>query len=385
MATSDSLCPSCKTPLPDDTSYCRMCGLTTPPEGAARQEIEVNTVEAVYRSALQEAIGDDFELRGLIGLGGMGIVYGAWDVRLRRRVAIKALRYDLFPTKTLIERFYREARTVAGLRHPHIIPIYHIGEGADLVYMVMPRIEGESLKGLLEREKQLSINEATRIFTETAEALGAAHEAGVIHRDVKPDNIMLEGKRRSVQLMDFGIAKSLTAVDFTLTAMGVVIGTPHYMSPEQADGHADIDHRTDIYSLGVVAFQVLTGRLPFTGPSPQSLIAQHRTEKPPRLSSIRAEVPHQLEAIVSRCLAKRAQDRWSGAGELVTALARVPTAPGNRSGKRSQVRLVMDRAHLWISQGSHRLQILLIVLAGIVAALPTIGQSFYWDAMDFCR
>ncbi len=114
---------------------------------------------------MQEAIGDDFELRGLIGRGGMGIVYGAWDVRLRRRVAIKALRYDLFPTKTLIERFYREARTVAGLRHPHIVPIYHIGEGAGLVYMVMPRIEGESLRDLLEREKQLSIREATRIFT----------------------------------------------------------------------------------------------------------------------------------------------------------------------------------------------------------------------------
>src|SRR5262249_15406715 len=217
---------------------------------------------------LSQALGGVYTLEGEIGRGGMGVVYRARDERLQRRVAIKVLPPELAFQSDIRARFTREAQTAARLSHPHIVPIHTVGEGEGLVYFVMGYVDGESVGGRIKRRGQLPVEEARRIMKETADALGAAHSLGVIHRDIKPDNILLEGTRGRVMVTDFGIAKALSqASGATLTGAGVAIGTPSFMSPEQAAGEREIDGRSDLYSLGIVAYQMLTGELPFYAPT----------------------------------------------------------------------------------------------------------------------
>jgi serine/threonine-protein kinase len=193
---------------------------------------------------LKEALGDTYTIEGEIGGGGMGVVYRARDERLQRRVAIKVLPPELAFQREIRERFTREAQTAARLQHPHIVPIHDVGEGNGLVYFVMGLVEGESLGGRIRRRGKLPPEEARRIMKETADALSAAHAVSVIHRDIKPDNILLEGTRGRVMVTDFGIAKALsTGSGATLTGVGVAIGTPSYMSPEQAAGDCSIRSR----------------------------------------------------------------------------------------------------------------------------------------------
>src|SRR3989454_1118144 len=214
----------------------------------------------------------------------MGVVYHARDERLKRQVAIKVLPPELaFPEEIRI-RFLREAESPAGVAPPRVVPIPWGGGGPDgLVFLVMAYVDGEPLSERLKRRGRLPPEEARRILIETADALGAAHALGVIHRDVKPDNILLEGSRGRVVVTDFGIAKALSSTTgpATLTATGVAIGTPHYMSPEQAAGDREIDGRSDIYSLGVVSYQMLTGELPFHAPTVPGILMKHITERAP--------------------------------------------------------------------------------------------------------
>src|SRR5436853_726828 len=219
---------------------------------------------------LSQALGSSYTLDREIGRGGMGVAYHARDERLKRAVAVKVLPPELGVREEIRMRFLREAETAARLSHPHIVPIHSVGEGPDgLVYVVMAFVDGESVAGKLKRRGRLPSEEARRIMLETSDALGAAHALGIIHRDVKPDNILLEGSRGRVVVTDFGIAKALSSTtgSATLTATGVAIGTPHYMSPEQAAGDREVDGRSDIYSLGVVSYQMLTGELPFQAPT----------------------------------------------------------------------------------------------------------------------
>src|SRR2546422_9063903 len=230
----------------------------------------MNDADKALATRLSQALGSSYTLEGEIGRGGMGVVFNARDERLKRQVAVKVLPPDLAFREEIRLRFLREAETAARLSHPHIVPIHSVGEGPDgLVYFVMAYVDGESLGAKLKRRGRLPPDEARRIMLETADALGAAHALGIIHRDVKPDNILLEGSRGRVVVTDFGIAKPLSSTtgSATLTATGVAIGTPHYMSPEQAAGDREIDGRSDIYSLGVVAYQMLTGELPFHAPT----------------------------------------------------------------------------------------------------------------------
>ena len=281
----------------------------------------------MYRAQLQRALGTAYELREEVGKGGFGTVYEAWDVRLKRKVAVKVLRGDLGISPDLMERFQREAEAVAKLRHPNILPIYMIGEGEGLAYFIMPLIEGETLRAVLDRESDLPGNEARRIATEAASALNAAHDAGLVHRDIKPDNIMLEGKERRVLIMDFGIAKALGSTESTLTGTGMIVGTPHYMSPEQASGEGTIDHRSDIYSLGVVAYRLFAGEALFEGASAQSLIVKHIAHDPTDLRKKRPQLPRAVSDAVMRCLKKDPAERWDSAAEFATALNSVPDLP----------------------------------------------------------
>ena len=270
---------------------------------------------------LAEALGDAYTIEGEVGRGGMGVVYRARDERLQRRVAIKVLPPELAFQKDIRERFTREAQTAARLSHPHIVPIHTVGEGQGLVYFVMGYVDGESVAGRIRRRGKLPVDEARRIMAETADALSAAHALSIIHRDIKPDNILLEGPRGRVMVTDFGIAKALSSTSgATLTGAGVAIGTPAFMSPEQAAGEREIDGRSDVYSLGVVTFQMLTGELPFTAPTVAGILMKQITEPAPDIRARRPDVPEDLALAVSRCLEKDPENRWPSADALRRAL-----------------------------------------------------------------
>ena len=269
---------------------------------------------------LKGALGDSYTIEGEIGRGGMGVVYRARDERLQRRVAVKVLPPELAFNREIRERFTREAQTAARLAHPHIVPIHDVGEGNGLVYFVMGLIEGESLAARIRRRSRLPAEEVRRIMKETADALSAAHGLSVIHRDIKPDNILLEGTRGRVIVTDFGIAKALEGGGATLTSAGMAIGTPSFMSPEQAAGEREIDGRSDLYSLGVVSYQMLSGELPFNAPTVAGILMKHITEPAPILHEKFSDIPEDLSLAVARCLEKDPENRWPSADALRRAL-----------------------------------------------------------------
>jgi serine/threonine protein kinase len=267
---------------------------------------------------LAEALADRYRIERELGQGGMATVYLAEDVRHQRKVAVKVLRPELAAALGH-DRFLREITTTANLRHPHILPLYDSGEAGEFLFYVMPFVEGESLRDRLQRDGQLSLPDALRIAREVADALGYAHGRGVIHRDIKPDNILLE--RGHAVVADFGIARAVsTAGADKLTQTGMAIGTPAYMSPEQSVGEADLDARSDLYALGCVLYEMLAGEPPYTGPSAQAIIAKRFREPVPQISTLRETVPPGVEAAINRVLAKSPADRFATAEEFGAAL-----------------------------------------------------------------
>ena len=284
------------------------------------------------------AIGHQYQLEDEIGRGGMSVVYRARDFRLNRRVAIKVLPPELAYDAAIRMRFTREAQMAAQLAHAHIVPIYDVGERDGLAYFVMAMITGGNLASLLAREPRQPIEEARRILREVADALNYAHLRGVIHRDIKPDNILLDGDSGRAMVTDFGIAQAMEA-GARLTRTGIAVGTPTYMSPEQAEGERDLDGRSDIYSLGVLGYQMLTGRVPFTGANSLALLLKHVTERPRPIAELRPETPKALREAIDRALAKAADDRWPTAAALRDALASdEAAAPVWRAERREPVR-----------------------------------------------
>ena len=270
---------------------------------------------------LQEALAGTYTIEGEIGRGGMGVVYRARDERLHRRVAIKVLPPELAFQEEIRARFTREAQTAARLSHPHVVPIFDVGQTGDLVYFVMGYVDGESLAGRIKRRGQLPAEEVRRIMKETADALSAAHALSIIHRDIKPDNILLDGTRGRVMVTDFGIAKALSGGSgATLTSAGVAIGTPSYMSPEQAAGEKEIDGRSDLYSLGIVAYQMCVGQPPFAAPTVAGILMKQITEPAPMVTDAREDIPEDLALAVARCLEKDPENRWPTADALRRSL-----------------------------------------------------------------
>jgi len=277
---------------------------------------------------LQRAVADRYRVEREIGRGGMATVFMAQDPKHGRPVAIKVLHPHLAAALGS-ERFLREIQIAARLQHSHIVPLYDSGQGEGLLYYVMPYIEGESLRQRLQRETQLPLDDALQIGRAVAAALDYAHRHNVVHRDIKPENVMLhEG---AAMVTDFGIAKAVTAAaSDNLTQTGTAVGTPAYMSPEQAGGEAELDGRSDIYSLGCVVYEMLAGRTPFTGPTAQSIIAQCFAEPVPPLRSLRDAVPDGAERAVLRALAKVPGDRFATAAQFAQAMGSVgaSTPPG---------------------------------------------------------
>ena len=274
---------------------------------------------------LQAALGDDYEVEGRLGAGGFAVVYLVRDVHLKRKLAVKVLSPDLITSHTTLERFRREAATIAQLSHPHIVPLHFVGQKDDLVYLAMEAIDGGSLADRLERERQLPIDDAARILGEVASGLAHAHKRGVVHRDVKPQNVLLDSESGRALLSDFGIAR--TTDGGSLTASGMVVGTVAYLSPEQVAGDP-ADHRSDIYALGVMAYEMLAGRAPFTGATPTAVMMKRLAGPPEPLRAIRRDVPPALASLVDACLAADPSERIQNAADV----ARRVSGPSGASG-----------------------------------------------------
>jgi serine/threonine-protein kinase len=269
-------------------------------------------------SPVAQALQDRYAIERELGHGGMATVYLATDLKHRRRVAVKVLRPELAATLG-VDRFLSEIELAAGLQHPHILPLLDSGEAGGFLYYVMPYVDGESLRERLARQGELPVSDAVRILAETAEALDYAHRQGVVHRDLKPDNIMLSGRHPLV--MDFGIAKAIGQPEGSrrVTTAGVALGTPAYMAPEQAAADPHVDHRADLYAFGVMGYELLTGAPPFGGTTSQQVLAAHMTQRPEPISSRRPSVPPALATIIMHCLEKHPADRPQRAAEIVLA------------------------------------------------------------------
>jgi Tol biopolymer transport system component/tRNA A-37 threonylcarbamoyl transferase component Bud32 len=279
----------------------------------------------VNASRLTEALADRYRIERELGQGGMATVYLAQDLKHDRKVALKVLRPELAAVIGA-ERFLSEIRTTANLQHPHILPLFDSGEADGFLFYVMPFIEGETIRARLDREKQLPIPDALRIATEVAGALDYAHRRGVIHRDIKPENILLHDG--SALVADFGIALAASKAGGTrMTETGMSLGTPHYMSPEQAMGEREITARSDVYALGAVTYEMLLGEPPFTGPTAQSIVAKVLSERPARMATRRERVAPEVEQAILTALEKLPADRFASAAEFAIAL-RTPVTGG---------------------------------------------------------
>ena len=274
---------------------------------------------ADFLDRLQAGLKGRYTIERPLGEGGMAVVYLAGDLRHDRHVALKVLRPEL-ASEIGAERFLREIRIAAGLNHPHILPLYDSGEADGFLFYVMPNMEGRSLRERLDRERQLPLDEALRITQEVASALDYAHRQGIVHRDIKPENILLhEGL---AMVADFGIGKAASAAEGAITQTGIAVGTPTYMSPEQASAEHEVDGRSDLYSLGCVLYEMLAGEAPYTGPTAQAIIAKRFIAPIPHVKVMR-DVPEPVDAAVTRALARTPVDRFPSAVEFAAALRRV--------------------------------------------------------------
>jgi len=304
----------------------------------------------------------------------MGRVFLAEETRLRRQVVIKVLPPEM-GAGVNVERFEREIELAAGLQHPHIVPLLTAGVAGDLLYYIMPYIRGESLRAKLAREGELPVAEALRILRDVVDALAYAHRNGVVHRDIKPDNVLLAEGHAVVT--DFGVAKAVSASSggSSLTSLGVALGTPAYMAPEQAAADPHVDHRADLYAVGALASQMLSGRTPFLAPTPQALLAAHLTERPEPLTRYRPAVSAALNALVMRCLEKRPADRWQTAAEVAAQLEAMATPTGGLApaGTGPTVSAGTERA---IRRG-HPVRVAAVFLAGSVVVLGLVALVMY--------
>ena len=267
---------------------------------------------------LAATLADRYAIERELGAGGMAIVFLAEDLKHHRQVAIKVLRPELAASLGA-ERFLREIEIAAKLSHPHILPLHDSGGEGDTLYYVMPFVDGQSLRDRLVKGGALPIDEATRIVREVADALAYAHAHGVVHRDIKPENVMIyEGE---AMVMDFGIAKAVSVAGDTLTQTGMMVGTPAYVSPEQAAGEADIDGKSDQYSLGCVLYEMLSGERAFTGPTAQAVMAKRFTEAPKPLRTLRSSIPESVERAVTKAMSTDATARYKTSAMFAQALA----------------------------------------------------------------
>jgi protein kinase-like protein/zinc ribbon protein len=329
MTATAPTCPRCGTPVPAGARACSNCGADVSGQqgdvatayAAAATAVRMGTTQGSLQDALQRATVGEYEIKGELGHGGMASVFLAHDIALDRRVAIKVMSPALFSTAGMVERFKREARTAASLSHAHIIPIFAVRESPEIVYFVMKYVDGRSLESIVHQLGQMPVSLVQAVLYEVGAALGYAHRRGVVHRDIKPANIMIDADGQSV-VTDFGIAKVSESQGLTQT--GATIGTPTYMSPEQCAAKRELTGASDQYSLGIVAYEMLAGRVPFQAETTVGLLLAHVHETPPPIDALRPDCPPDIADAVMRMLAKEPEERWPDIETAVSALGGMP-------------------------------------------------------------
>ncbi len=323
-------CPNCDTELPGDTLFCPRCAKQVP--GLQEDDLLASSASdpTGLLDRLRTATAGEFKIIRELGRGGMGRVYLAHEIALERRVALKVLPPSLSEHQEIVQRFQREARTAGKLNHPNIVAVFQVSERAGLHFFTMPYVAGPSLRQILKQTPQLSVELCRRYLLEAADALAFAHGRGVVHRDIKPENMLLEGSRDGrLLLTDFGIAKAIGTAT-TLTRPGDMMGTPFFMSPEQCEGAELVDGRSDQYSLGLVAYEMLAGRFPFSSDSLAGIVYKHLHEYPEPLESLRSDIPADLCAVIDRAIRKKPDERFPNMEAMMETLGGSPGKPAAR-------------------------------------------------------
>jgi serine/threonine-protein kinase len=300
-------CNHCGMGLPAPARFCSRCGFPLEPD------------ERSAAQRLGEHLGPEFHVLGELGRGGFAVVYLVDDRSARRHLAVKVMRRELMIAPLLVERFRREIRLASRLDHPNILPVLFSVERGDFVCYAMPRVKGESLKQHLRKEPQLPVQRTLQVLHDLAAGLVHAHEHGVVHRDIKPSNVMLD-RSGAALILDFGLARALAPDGGTLSISGEIIGSPQYLSPEQAAGQKDLDHRCDVYNWGILGYEMLTGQPPFSGETLHEVLHKHLTATPEHITALRSDVPTPVAAVLERALQKDREQRWQTMAEAVTAL-----------------------------------------------------------------
>ena len=355
-------CQKCAAAVVENAPFCHECGapiVRSVPSSAGETD--------GLRRLLASALGTQYEILRLLGRGGMGAVYLAQERALDRLVAIKVLPPDASGAPQSRDRFVREAQTAARLTHQSVVPLLTFGENNGLTYYVMGYVEGESLERRLQRLGSMAPEDVRRIMGEVAEALEYAHARGVVHRDIKPDNVLLDDSTGRAILTDFGIAKRRTSAG-ALTQAGMAVGTPHYMSPEQALGDSEVDGRTDIYALGVMGYRMLSGRLPFEGENIRDLMTRQVMAEPVPLRTIAPDAPADLVSVIARCLQKNPEHRWADGKELRKAL--MASAIGEEAYPEQAMRL----------KGTGTLSLVLVGITLLMSTASMLGARSQGEA-----
>jgi serine/threonine-protein kinase len=298
---------------------------------------------------LQSALGAEYEVGRTLGTGGFAVVFLVRDRNLKRDLAVKVLSPELVTSKTVLARFRREAETVAQLSHPNIVPLHFIGQQGDLLYLAMQCVDGGSLADRIAESGSMPVEVVRRAVTEVASALAHAHKRGVVHRDIKPQNVLVDGETGRCLVTDFGIARDVDSR--SLTASGLVLGTPAYLAPEQVTGSPS-DHRADIYSLGLMAYEMLAGRQPFEGTTPMSAMMKRLSGPPEPISALRDDVPRDLEDVLDGCLVVDPKHRFQSAADVARALTGETPRSGGQPTREVIARLRTRRRNRWIGAAS---------------------------------
>lgn len=369
-------CSQCHFENPEDSHFCSKCGTQIHPSEKISSP-RTKTIQAPIKElTIGSTFADRFQVIEELGKGGMGEVYKVFDKKIKEKVALKLLNHEIAADEKAIERFRNELKYARKISHRNVCRMFDLGEEEGTQYIIMEYVPGEDLKGTIRRVGQLSVGKAISISKQVCEGLAEAHRLGVVHRDLKPQNIMVD-REGNARIMDFGIARSIKTKGITGT--GVMIGTPDYMSPEQVEGK-EVDHRSDIYALGVILYEMVTGGVPFEGDTPLSVIVKHKSEAPPNPKEVNAQIPIDLSQMILRCLEKDKERRYQKAGDILSELIKIekeiPTKEKVLEIRKSYFRSFLQKLKL-------KWAVALIVIAFMIFGGYHLWRGFIQPQFDY--
>jgi len=366
-------CPSCHTDNPPDSKFCKECATPLPPYRPSPPLVTETLEAATEELTLGSLFAGRYQIIEELGHGGMGRVYRALDKKLNEEVALKLVRPEIAADRSTLERFHNELKLARKISHPHVGRMYELMEEKGTHFITMEYVPGQDLRGLIRQTGKLAIETAVSIAKQVCEGLGEAHKQGIVHRDLKPSNIIID-RAGSARIMDFGIARSLAVK--SRTGAGVMIGTPEYMSPEQVEGK-DVDQRSDIYSLGIILYEMLTGRVPFEGDTPFTVGVKHKSEAPADPKLINPNIPDDLSGIILKCLEKDRSSRYQSAGDVRTELERVEK--GLPTAERAEPALVSPTRKPFTSKEiTVKFQPKKLIIPALAAIAVIIAAVIFW-------